>query len=57
MTGPAVTAVQAALRVPQTASMDPATRAAVRSFRVRHGLPADDVVGQRTWRALIRRFS
>jgi hypothetical protein len=55
MTGPAVSAVQAALRVRQTAVMDAATRAAVRSFRLHHGLSPRDVVGQRTWRALLRR--
>jgi hypothetical protein len=56
MTGPAVSAVQAALGVPNTAVMDAATRAAVNAFRVRSGIPAGEVVGQLTWRALLRRF-
>jgi peptidoglycan hydrolase-like protein with peptidoglycan-binding domain len=57
MTGPAVTAVQAALRVPQSGVMDTATRAAVRSFRSRQGIYSGDVVGQLTWRALLRTFA
>jgi hypothetical protein len=57
MTGPAVTAVQAALRVPQTGVMDATTRAAVRTFRIRHGIPTGEVVGQLTWRALLRTYA
>jgi len=57
MSGPAVSAVQAALRVPQTAVMDSATRAAVNTFRIHNGIAAGDVVGQLTWRALLRKFA
>jgi peptidoglycan hydrolase-like protein with peptidoglycan-binding domain len=57
MTGPAVTAVQAALGVRQSAVMDSTTTAAVSSFRIKHGIPAGYVVGQLTWRALLRTFA
>jgi hypothetical protein len=56
MTGPTVSAVQAALKVPQSAVMDAATRAAVRAFRVRSRIAAAEVVGQLTWRAFLLRF-
>jgi hypothetical protein len=57
MSGPAVTAVQAALRVTQSGVMDTSTRAAVNTFRVHNGIPAGDVVGQLTWRALLHKFA
>jgi hypothetical protein len=57
MSGPAVTAVQSALRVGQSGVMDSATRAAVNYFRTHNAISAGDVVGQLTWRALLRKFA
>lgn len=53
LTGPAVTAVQAALKVPQTTRYDAGTRAAVVAFQKRHRLFPSGVVGTNTWRALL----
>ena len=51
--GPAVTAVQQALKVGASGSFGAATTAAVRSFQSRHHLTVSGVVNAGTWRALL----
>lgn len=47
--GPAVRALQAALRVHVDGSFGPITEAALNRFKARHGLPRDGVAGHRVW--------
>ena len=51
--GPAVTAVQQALKVTATGSFGSATTAAVKAFQGRHHLAMTGVVNAFTWRALL----
>lgn len=51
--GPAVTAVQRALKVPATGGFGTATLMAVRSFQGRHHLTVTGGMNQPTWRALL----
>jgi hypothetical protein len=53
ITGPAVSAVQAALHVAQTGQYDTATVAAVMHFKATHGQTRNNTVDQNTWRALL----
>lgn len=54
--GPAVSAVQGALRVPKTARYDARTVAAVKAFQRRVHLPASGRMLTPTWRALLARI-
>jgi peptidoglycan hydrolase-like protein with peptidoglycan-binding domain len=53
-TGPAVTAVQAAVGGATGGSFGDLTVSAVGAFQTAHGLPGDGVVGPQTWRALLK---
>lgn len=52
--GPAVAALQRALRLPDDGVFGPKTDAAVKAFQRRAGLVADGVVGPKTWGAVSR---
>ena len=52
--GPAVSAVQRALRLPDTAIYGSATVAAVRSFQGKHGCTVTGGMNPQTWRALLK---
>ena len=52
-TGPVVTAVQQALKVPADGSFGTRTYAAVRTFQSRHRIYPSGIVGVRTWRAIL----
>jgi peptidoglycan hydrolase-like protein with peptidoglycan-binding domain len=52
-TGPAVSAVQHALRLRQTGQFNAGTRAGVIRFQSSHRLPRSGVVYAATWRALL----
>ena len=55
-TGPAVVAVQKALKVTATGHVNAATRAAVRRWQTGHALDATGVVNVPTWRSLLKAF-
>ncbi|MCW2723350.1 MAG: hypothetical protein JWN35_271, partial [Frankiales bacterium] len=50
--GPAVVALQKALRLPADGAFGPRTAAAVTAFNRAHRLPADGIVRPATWTAL-----
>ena len=52
--GPHVGAIQAHLQLEPTTTYDVRTEEAVRAFQERVGLPADGIVGPRTWAELLR---
>jgi hypothetical protein len=52
--GPHVAAIQAHLGLKPSTVFDRDTADAVREFQERSGLPADGIVGRRTWAALLR---
>ncbi len=52
-TGPAVVALQKALKITADGQFGPQTAGAVRTFQSRKNLPANGVVGATTWKALI----
>jgi peptidoglycan hydrolase-like protein with peptidoglycan-binding domain len=56
-TGPAVSAVQAMLRVPVTGQYLSATQSAVAALQKRHGLTPSGATNGNTWRWLLRTYA
>jgi len=52
-TGPVVTAVQQALKLPADGSFGSQTYTAVKAFQTRHGIYPSGIVGVKTWRAIL----